>query len=78
MASINGKEFETYFHSSAQICGKVAFTCTEKLTIILNPEVTTASVQTTPLPSPPATVADRCYYEVNGSKKEMKPNKQSL
>ena len=62
-------------HHSVQICGKVAFTCTGKLAIILNPEVTTASVQTTPFPSPPATVAGGCYYEVNASKKEMKPNK---
>ena len=46
-----------------------------KLTITLNPEVTIASVCTTPSPSPPATVTDRCYYEVNESKTEMKPNK---
>ena len=46
-----------------------------KLTITLNPEVTIASEYTTPTPAPLPAVTDICYYDINGSKKAMRPKK---
>lgn len=48
---------------------------TNKLIITLNPEVTIAPPHTTSSPAPLPTENDKCYYDINESKKARRPKK---